>query len=618
MVGLILTIGSLIFVLLLMVVYFSKQRFLSMKNKIYRYLLISTVLISVTQIISTLLAIYFKDDFITLFVHRLTWLSGFIWFVLIYYYAYCFITGKTSKNIVSFIKENSRVKFFTYIFVIALIVFYLVPFLKIDETNIIYLPKYVSYYVYAFGGLIVILTLLELIIEFKNTTSRKKLSVAIMLLELAIIFIFQVLYPTISMSAIGTAIQVYFLYFSIENPDLKIISELENVKTDINKSNRAKTDFLSNMSHEIRTPMNAIVGFSEALLNSDNFSEERARIDIQHISNAGNNLLDIINNILDISKIESGKDELENKVFSISNVIMELSSIIEARLGDGKVKLILDVDENIPSKYYGDQTKLFQVLLNVLTNAVKYTEVGKIKLSVSSGLLKNGSIDLNFKISDTGYGIKKEDYNKLFEKFNRLDSAIKNEIEGTGLGLVITKRYVNLMGGNIRFDSEYGVGTTFYIDIPFKVVDSKEVGQITDPTNIIKEVEYIDCSKYRIMIVDDNKLNIKVASRILQKYNFIIDSAFSGQECINKFKQGQKYDMIFMDHMMPEMDGIETMHIIKKLDGFYIPPVVALTANAITGMKEMYLREGFDEYISKPINLAELNKIIKKYFEKGE
>ena len=298
MVGLILTIGSLIFVLLLMVVYFSKQRFLSMKNKIYRYLLISTVLISVTQIISTLLAIYFKDDFITLFVHRLTWLSGFIWFVLIYYYAYCFITGKTSKNIVSFIKENSRVKFFTYIFVIALIVFYLVPFLKIDETNIIYLPKYVSYYVYAFGGLIVILTLLELIIEFKNTTSRKKLSVAIMLLELAIIFIFQVLYPTISMSAIGTAIQVYFLYFSIENPDLKIISELENVKTDINKSNRAKTDFLSNMSHEIRTPMNAIVGFSEALLNSDNFSEERARIDIQHISNAGNNLLDIINNIL--------------------------------------------------------------------------------------------------------------------------------------------------------------------------------------------------------------------------------------------------------------------------------------------------------------------------------
>lgn len=618
MVGLILTIGSLIFIILLMVVYFSKQRFLSMKNKIYRYLLVNTILICVTQIISTLLAMYYKDDFITLFVHRLTWLSGFIWFILIYYYSFCFISSKTSNSLIDFIKENKRVKFSSYIFILALIIFYLVPFLKIDETNIIYLPKYVSYYVYAFGGFIVFLIILELILEFKNTTSRKRLSVAIMLLELAILFIFQLMYPSISMSAIGAAIQIYFLYFSIENPDLKIISELENVKSDINKSNRAKTDFLSNMSHEIRTPMNAIIGFSESLLNSDSFSEERARTDIQHISNAGNNLLDIINNILDISKIESGKDELENKEFAISNVIMELSSIIEARLGNGKVKLILDIDENIPSKYYGDQTKLFQVLLNVLTNAVKYTEVGKIKLSVSSGLLKNGFIELNFKISDTGYGIKKEDYNKMFEKFNRLDSALKNEIEGTGLGLVITKRYVNLMGGNIRFDSEYGVGTTFYIDIPLKVIDSKEVGQITDPTNVIKDVEYMDCSKYRIMIVDDNKLNIKVASRILQKYNFIIDSAFSGQECINKFKQGQKYDMIFMDHMMPEMDGIETMHVIKKLEGFYIPPVVALTANAITGMKEMYLREGFDEYISKPINLAELNKIIKKYFDKGE
>lgn len=618
MVGLILTIGSLIFIILLMVVYFSKQRFLSMKNKIYRYLLVNTILICVTQIISTLLAMYYKDDFITLFVHRLTWLSGFIWFIFIYYYSVCFISSKTSNSLIDFIKENKRVKFSSYIFILALIIFYLIPFLKIDEANIIYLPKYVSYYVYAFGGFIVFLIILELILEFKNTTSRKRLSVAIMLLELAILFIFQLMYPSISMSAIGAAIQIYFLYFSIENPDLKIISELENVKSDINKSNRAKTDFLSNMSHEIRTPMNAIIGFSESLLNSDSFSEERARTDIQHISNAGNNLLDIINNILDISKIESGKDELENKEFAISNVIMELSSIIEARLGTGKVKLILDIDENIPSKYYGDQTKLFQVLLNVLTNAVKYTEVGKIKLSVSSGLLKNGFIELNFKISDTGYGIKKEDYNKMFEKFNRLDSALKNEIEGTGLGLVITKRYVNLMGGNIRFDSEYGVGTTFYIDIPLKVIDTKEVGQITDPTNIIKDVEYIDCSKYRIMIVDDNKLNIKVASRILQKYNFIIDSAFSGQECINKFKQGQKYDMIFMDHMMPEMDGIETMHVIKKQEGFYIPPVVALTANAITGMKEMYLREGFDEYISKPINLAELNKIIKKYFDKGE
>lgn len=192
------------------------------------------------------------------------------------------------------------------------------------------------------------------------------------------------------------------------------------------------------MSHEIRSPMNAIVGFSETLLNNPNFDEKSARTDISHIASAGNNLLDIVNNILDISKIESGKEVLEKKEYSLSSVVMELSSIIEARLGNKPIKLIIDVDKNIPSKMYGDSTKLFQILLNILTNSVKYTEVGKIKLTVTGE--KNGDFeDLKFKVSDTGYGIKKEDYDKLFEKFSRLDEATSKEIEGTGLGLVITK-----------------------------------------------------------------------------------------------------------------------------------------------------------------------------------
>lgn len=406
---------------------------------------------------------------------------------------------------------------------------------------------------------------------------------------------------------------MFFLYFNIENPDLKIIKQLEMLKDDIERSNRAKSDFLSNMSHEIRSPMNAIVGFSETLLNSPHFDEESARTDIKHIASAGSNMLDIVNNILDISKIESGKETLEMKRYSLSSVVMELSSIIEARIGDKPIKLIIDVDKNIPSKLYGDSTKLFQVLLNILTNSVKYTEVGKIKLAIT-GVRDDDYEKLSFKISDTGYGIKKEDYTKLFEKFSRLETATSNEIEGTGLGLVITKKYVDLMGGKIWFESEYEVGTNFFVEISQKIINDKAIGEITEPIKSDKEIDKIDCSSYTILIVDDNKLNIKVASRLLNAYKFNIITASSGKECIYKVKEGTYFDMIFLDHMMPEMDGIETLHILRKLEGYDIPPIVALTANAITGMKEMYLKEGFDEYLSKPINISELDKLINKYF----
>ena len=420
----------------------------------------------------------------------------------------------------------------------------------------------------------------------------------------------------IGLYSIGMIFQDYFLYFVVENPDLKIIKELEELKDEIERSNKAKSEFLFNMSHEIRTPMNAIVGFSETLLNDPNYNEKRARTDIKHIASAGNNLLDIVNNILDISKIESGRDTIEEKEYSLGNIIMELSSIIDARIANKPVKLIMDVDPDIPSRLYGDSTKVFQILLNILTNSVKYTEVGKIKLTVTKNLTKTGYVDLHFKITDTGYGIKKEDYDKLFLKFSRLDTAKSNEIEGTGLGLVITKKYVELLGGTITFDSEYEVGTTFYVNLSQKIVNYSKLGNVTEPINTETHSEFEDYSNYKVLVVDDNKLNLKVATRILEKYGIKVDTLSSGKECVFKIKEGAKYDMIFLDHMMPEMDGIETLHILKKMDGYDIPPIIVLTANAITGMREMYLKEGFNEYLSKPININDLNKILVKYLKK--
>ena len=320
---------------------------------------------------------------------------------------------------------------------------------------------------------------------------------------------------------------------------------------------------------------------------------------------------------MDISKIESGNETIEEKEYSIGNIVLELSSIIEARLANRPVEFITEVDRQIPKKVYGDSTKVFQVLLNVLTNSMKYTEVGKIKLVVAKEM-KSNTVILKFKITDTGYGIKPEDYDKLFEKFSRLTSATTNEIEGTGLGLVITKKYVDLLGGKIWFESDYGVGTTFYIEIAQRIVDATPIGDIREANDKDEKIDYLDCSGKKVLVVDDNDLNLKVTKRILSEYKFTVETITSGRDCVYKIKAGQQYDIIFLDHMMPDLDGIEVVHILKKLPDYKIPPVVALTANAITGVRDMYLREGFDEYLSKPINRSELNQIINKYFKNKE
>lgn len=613
--GLMLTIGSLLFIILLFIVYFSKQRFLSIRNKIYRYMLVVVLVLLVSEIIATFCVSYCNSDFINLFIYRVHWSTGIIWFALLYYYSMVFISDIKANNLFEIIKYSKASKIISVIFLIAFLIYFLIPFERLDPSYVSYIPGAASYYVLGFCAFCVLLIAVYVFKHGKDASFRNKLSVWIMVIELAVIFALQVSFEQIAFSAIGAALQMFFLYFNIENPDLRIIKELETVKNDIERSNRAKSDFLSNMSHEIRSPMNAIVGFSETLLNNPNFDPKMAKSDIKHIASAGNSLLDIINNILDISKIESGKETLEKKEYMLSSIIMELTSIIEARLGDKPIKFIIEVDKNIPSKYYGDKSKLFQILLNLLTNAVKYTEVGKIKLTVN-GVMENNREKLLFKVSDTGYGIKKEDYNKLFEKFSRLDNATSNEIEGTGLGLVITKKYVDLMNGKIWFESEYEVGTTFYVEIKEEVADVIPVGEITEPVKSANEINRINCSSYNVLIVDDNKLNIKVAKRLLEAYKFNIDTVTSGKDCIYKIKEGKHYDIIFLDHMMPVMDGIETLHILRKLKDYDLPPIVALTANAITGMKEMYLKEGFDEYLSKPINISDLDKLINKYFDK--
>ena len=611
--GLIPTIAVFFAALLLYVTYYTKQRFDSIKNKLFRYMLLFCLLLSITDVLAFVVLKLNLNENTIILTYKIDWFIGFVWYAFFYFYSMCFLINLEAKNLYSLIKENKNLRIFSIFFLASSIIYMFIPIVSLDSNNVTWLPKYISYYVISIVLLIVVIIIFS-VLHFNKVGKKNKIILAIMTIESFLYVIIQYLFSNISFAPMFMVFHTYFLYFTVENPDLKVISEVEALKNNIEKTSNAKTDFLSNMSHEIRNPMNAIVGLSDEIIKNDKYDKNDIKSDITSIYNAGNNLLDIINNILDISKIEAGTEELYMKEYSLATIVLELSSIIEAKISNKNVKLFLDIDESTPSKLYGDQTKIYQILLNILTNAAKYTEVGKIKFIVNSEIL-NDYVILNFKISDTGYGIKKEDYDKLFEKFSRLDNATLNEIEGTGLGLVITKKYVDLMGGKIWIKSDYQVGTSFFVEIKQKIIDAKPIGDIRKPViNDVVNSNFIDCSKYSVLVVDDNKLNIKVAKKILEKYKFNIDTSESGNDCINMIKSGKHYDIIFLDHMMPDMDGIEVLHILKKMEDYDIPPVVALTANAITGMKEMYLKEGFDEYLSKPININELDKLINKYF----
>jgi len=295
---------------------------------------------------------------------------------------------------------------------------------------------------------------------------------------------------------------------------------------------------------------------------------------------------------------------------------MQLNSVIASKIDSSKVKFNIHIDKDVPTHLIGDELKIYQILMNLLSNAVKYTEEGHIDFNISSENLGEVA-KLKFVVSDTGIGIKESDYDKLFVKFSRINNQENyKSIEGTGLGLVITKKLIELLGGTITFVSEYGKGTSFTVILPQKIhmepVESQVVSVVTKNATVANV--HFDGSLYDILVVDDNDLNLKVAERILRDYKFQITLASSGEEAIQKLKDGNRYDLIFLDHMMPIMDGVQTLHNIRALEGVKIPPIVALTANAMVGMKEMYLNEGFDGYISKPINREELQVLLNNIF----
>ena len=605
-IGMSFTLCSCFYGFLLSINFFTKKRIKSIETNLYG-LLIITNLIGTILGVSCNYTIRNMDvipiiNIITskaLLVYYLTWITLFS--------IYIFLIGKSKEKNSRYIKFVYTI--FSILFIIVLLLIIYLPLYFYFKDNIVYSYGPAANLLYILIPLYIFSFVIPMIKNFKKNNTKKYIPLFIFIIFGTLVMVIQKRNPGLLLMTSMETFVTFLMYFTIENPDVNLINELNMAKDQAEKANRAKTDFLSSMSHEIRTPLNAIVGFSNSL-NDNKDIPESAKADVKDILVASDNLLEIVNGVLDISKIEANKIEIIKKEYDTKKMLDELSKLTKVRIGEKPIEFITKFDESLPRVLYGDQTRVKQVILNILTNAAKYTDKGKIIFSVQS-VIKDDACRMIVSVEDTGRGIKKESIDKLFTKFERLDEDRNTTIEGTGLGLAITKKLVELMHGKIVVQSKYGEGSKFTVSIDQKIVKNPTIS-LDDNSN--SNLEVIDLKGKKVLVVDDNKLNLKVATRLLTPYNLEIVTSESGFDAIELLKNN-KYDLILMDDMMPKMSGTETLKVIKKKN-LYDGPIVVLTANALTGMKEKYIELGFTDYLAKPIEKSELNRVLKTYLTK--
>ena len=602
------SICSFIFVLMFIIFYFSKERLNTLDTKMYSYILVTNIIGIMIDVFGYFIfKIYGSESFISIMVSKFYLVYYFLW--AYFFLLYIFVISFREKSEYLLQKKFTKSSIILTSLFICLIIL-IMPIQITYEDNVAYSSGLSVNMVYGLCFIMVGIMLYCLLRNLKRISTKEYIPLLTFMVLSTFCMIIQKTYPEITLMLMCHSIVTSLMYFTIENPDVKMVKELEVAKNEAEKANHAKSEFLSSMSHELRTPLNAIVCFSELLESKEGLDSESKDF-AKDIVSASHNLLDLVNGVLDISKIEAGKMELINKEYNSFELFNSLSTMVIPRIGDKPIDFKTVIASDIPPVLKGDTGKLKQIILNLLTNAVKYTDKGFIKYQIECiNDFKNNQTKLIITVSDSGRGIKKEDIDRLFKKFERLEEDRNTSIEGTGLGLAITESLAELMGGKVTVISDYGKGSTFKFVVVEEIVNKESNLVVNEQTTL----NYETFEGKEVLVVDDSKLNLKVAENVLKNFKVSTETVTSGLECLSCVKS-KKYDIIFMDIMMPNMSGVE---VLKKLREEKVNiPVIALTADAIEGQEEKYISEGFDGYLSKPIDKTKLKVILNKYL-KGE
>lgn len=613
-------IVGLTFSVIILCLYFWKKRANvegTLTTLFYRFLVIFLVILGFYEIVCVVsMANASSHPILNEILCRIHILLDIIWAAVFMVYIYS-VTRNKKDDLMEYIKSR---RVLAMVIVVAVIITYIascmlnVIYHSAVNPNFFVIGGPALYPVYVIAG-VGCIAITIIMLKFKNTLVK---NLRFPVIYFVVLFTFLVAIEFIFFDYRVNYIYFVFcflhmgMFFTIESQDKRLLTQVENGRKEAEIANKAKTEFLSNISHEIRTPMNTILGFSQALLEENKLTEDIVKRDAVNIREASANLLELINNILDISRIESGKEIIDTKDYKLEDLLMEVNSIIFSKISKDVLEFKINVDPNIPTMYNGDSNKLYKILINVLLNAITHTKFGSVSLDVG-GAYVGDSFKLSFVISNNGHEMTEAEFNKSFEDFAE-GTSTNSAVDSVKLGLIVAKRLIEIVDGTIDFKNEKGKGTRYIISIDQKVIDDMRIGNLFIE-NKFSDGKVYDFSNKRVLVVDDNKINLKLAERLLSQFNMNIKTAENGKECIDLVKDNS-YDIILLDHMMPELDGVATVHILRESG--ITTPVIALTANSYTGSKDNYIKEGFTDYLAKPIRYKDLYRLLAKYLTTQE